>query len=396
MDLEISKKELNRRRERVTEDLARRGIEALCLFIPAQIFYVTGFVFIPAERPIGLILGKDGETCLFVPRVEKEHALMYAYVDHVESYPEYPGRNHPMQYLREIIEGLKLTDKKIGVDSDGYIGRYGYVGPKLSELLPEAEIKLAKDVIEEMMRIKSDEEIALIKESAKWGHLAHTLLQKYTEPGVTETEISFKASFESAITMMHTLGERYRPLSGVFMTAHAGFRGQVGKYSALPHTMAMNATIREGDVTITFAVPSINGYSSELERTMIIGCPTKDQKKYFNLMKNAQNVGLESIRPGIRCSDVDKAVGDFFEKEGLMDYWRHHTGHAIGLRMKEPPFLDIGDDTVIKPGMVFSVEPGIYIPDFAGFRHSDTVLVTENGIETLTYYPREIEDLTIC
>lgn len=85
----------------------------------------------------------------------------------------------------------------------------------------------------------------------------------------------------------------------------------------------------------------------------------------------------------------------YFESHDLMAHWRHHTGHALGMGIHEAPFLDVGDATPIQPGMVFSVEPGIYLPGFAGFRHSDTVLVTDDGIEFLTYYPRALEDLTI-
>ena len=395
MRLEISKKELNERRRRVKERLAERGLEALCLFTPGQIFYLTGFSFIPTERPIAFLLPLEGESYLLLPRLEKEHALLCAHVDHIEAYPEYPGERHPLEYLKEIIEELKLADKRIGVDSDGYPGGYGYEGPKLTELLPQTEIQVVKKIIEEMMRIKSKEEIELIKESVKWGNLAHTLLQKYTRAGLTETEISLKASQEATLMMIHTFGERYRALSWTFTGARAGFRGQIGKYSALPHAMTRNVKIQEGDVVVTGASAEVGGYISELERTMIIGHPSKEQEKYFNLMLNAQEVAFNTLKPGIKCSEVDRKVREFFERNGLMDYWRHHTGHSLGIGIHEAPFLDIGDETIVEPGMVFSIEPGIYIPDFAGFRHSDTVLVTEEGIEILTYYPRDLKSLII-
>jgi Xaa-Pro aminopeptidase len=112
-------------------------------------------------------------------------------------------------------------------------------------------------------------------------------------------------------------------------------------------------------------------------------------------MIGMQDAAFEAIRPGRPCSDVDRAVRAFFEKHGLMPYWRHHVGHALGMGIHEAPFFDIGDDTEMKPGMVFSVEPGIYVNGFAGFRHSDTVAVTETGLEMITYYPRDLESLTI-
>jgi len=159
--------------------------------------------------------------------------------------------------------------------------------------------------------------------------------------------------------------------------------------------MTTNAVLREGDVLVTGAAAEVGGYLSELERTMILGHPTDEQARLFYLMIGAQELAFAEIRPGRRCSDVDRAVRRYYEENGIMDYWRHHTGHSIGYGMHEAPFFDTGDDTVIEQGMVFTVEPGIYIPGLAGFRHSDTVLVTQGGIEILTEYPRGIESLII-
>jgi len=115
----------------------------------------------------------------------------------------------------------------------------------------------------------------------------------------------------------------------------------------------------------------------------------------FDHMVALQDIAFEGIKPGARCSDVDRAVRVYYDEHGLWDYWKHHVGHCIGLRYHEGPFLDIGDDTVIKPGMVFTVEPGLYAAGLGGFRHSDTVAVTETGIEFLTYYPRDLDSLTL-
>jgi Xaa-Pro dipeptidase len=92
---------------------------------------------------------------------------------------------------------------------------------------------------------------------------------------------------------------------------------------------------------------------------------------------------------------VDGAVMSYFERNDLLPYWRQHTGHAIGLRNHEAPFLDVGDHTILEPGMVFTIEPGLYDPEVGGFRHSDTVVVTESGVDVLTSYPSDIESLTL-
>ncbi|HHK67046.1 MAG TPA: aminopeptidase P family protein, partial [Candidatus Acetothermia bacterium] len=187
----------------------------------------------------------------------------------------------------------------------------------------------------------------------------------------------------------------YRPVRGGAFPARAGFRGQIGARSAVPHAMTANAVLKEGDVLVTGAAAEVGGYLSELERTMILGGPTDEQARLFDLMVGAQDLAFSEIRPGRRCSDVDRAVRRYYEENGIVEYWRHHTGHSIGYGMHEAPFLDVGDETVIEPGMVLTVEPGVYVPGFAGFRHSDTILVTDDGIELLTDYPRDLEGLII-
>lgn len=195
------------------------------------------------------------------------------------------------------------------------------------------------------------------------------------------------------MTMIKTLGRSYAARSAGRSGASAGFRGQVGANSALPHAITVNAVLKKGDVLVTGAGASVAGYGSELERTMFVQEAGDEKRRFFDHMMATQEIAFGAIRPGCKCSDVDKAVRDYFDRHGLWEYWRHHTGHALGLLGHEAPFFDSGDDTVIEPGMVFSVEPGFYVPGLGGFRHSDTVVVTPTGIEFLTYYPRHLEDL---
>jgi Xaa-Pro aminopeptidase len=127
----------------------------------------------------------------------------------------------------------------------------------------------------------------------------------------------------------------------------------------------------------------------------VIGPPTDEMRRLFDHTVAAQQVAFDALRPGVTCADVDRAVLRYFEQHDLLPYWRQHTGHAIGLRNHEAPFLDVGDHTPVEPGMVFTIEPGLYDAQIGGFRHSDTVAVTEDGIELLTDYPSDIESLTL-
>ncbi|HET9015258.1 MAG TPA: Xaa-Pro peptidase family protein [Thermomicrobiaceae bacterium] len=392
--LRLSDGEYARRRATILGRLGERGITALVLFGPNNVSYFSRFGFIATERPIAYVL-TDARSALLVPRLEAEHAEEFALVDEVRFYPEYPGERHPLEFLKDLLVDLGLTRAKIGVDADGYGRTYGYRGPRVSELLPDAEVVTVVDDVEYMQMLNSEEELDLIRESARWGNLAHTYLQEYCKVGVSETEISMRASFEAAQAMIRTLGKEYRPLSWGGGIAHAGFRGQVGKDSALPHAMTSNARLQAGDVLVTGAGASVWGYGSELERTMIMGEPTAEQERYFNLMLEVQTLAIEALKPGIPCSAIDELTRRFFTEHGLEENWRHHTGHAKSTLVHEAPFLDVGDHRTIEVGMVFTVEPGIYVPGLGGFRHSDTVAVTPTGYEMLTYYPRDLASLTI-
>jgi Xaa-Pro dipeptidase len=369
------------------------GLTGAVLFDASYVLYYTGFAFIPTERPIALVISADGEAGMFVPRLEREHAEANAIVGRVADYPEYPAEQHPLQALRRLLGELDVAEA-IGADQDGYPWILGYRGPTLTELTGSAPTKIT-GLVEDQMAVKSPAEIALIRESAKWGNLAHTLLQRYTRPGLTETEVTQRASNEATLAMLDAIGPVYRAQNGFFDGAAAGYRGQIGRNAAIPHALANNITFREGDVLVTGAGAPVWGYLSELERTMVIGEPTPEQRRMFDHMIALQDTAFEAMKPGVRCSDVDRAVRAYYDEHDLWGCWKHHVGHAIGLRYHEGPFLDVGDDTVLQPGMVFTVEPGLYAEGLGGFRHSDTVAITDDGLEFLTFYPRDLESLTI-
>ena len=391
--LKISDAEYVGRNERLQEIIAELDLSGLALFDADYIKYYTGFAFIPTERPMTYIMNRSGQRALLVPRLELEHAASMSIIDRVAHYLEYPDLKRPMQVLLDLIKDMGINGA-IGADSDGYPWIFGYRGDTLSQLTG-SEIVNCRAPIEDQMMIKSEAEIALLKESCKWGNLAHKLLQKYTEVGIGEVEVSQRASGEATLMMLDSIGPIWRGASAYYEGAMAGYRGQIGRNAAIPHALTSNITFQEGDVLVTGASAAIWGYVSELERTMILGAPSDEQKRMFDHMVNLQTIAMEALAPGVACSAVDRAVRAYFDKQDLMPYWKHHSGHAIGLRYHEGPFLDIGDDTEIKAGMVFTVEPGLYIPELGGFRHSDTVLVTDSGAEMLTYYPRDLESLVI-
>ncbi|MCG2879961.1 MAG: Xaa-Pro peptidase family protein [Vulcanisaeta sp.] len=393
---EIPTREFERRLNELYRVMERRGLSAVYLVGAVNIAYFTGFYYLQTERPLAIVIRSNGDVFFFGPLLERDHALyqsrliMRTYV-----YRDYPGETHPMKLFAEWLKELHLDSAVIGYDvAPGYVGYWGYKGPSLTELLPNAKFVSIADEIYAMRVIKSDVEIELLRESAKWANLAHSLLQDYTAPGLYDYEVSLRASLDASVIMKKALGPNYRPLRSEY-PAYAGFRGQVGEHGAFPHSISVERPIRVGDVLVTGATADISGYMAELERNLFVGEPPSEVIKYHKIALKLQEAALNALRPGVKASDVDRAVIKAAKELGVYDYLLHHSGHGLGLEAHEAPFLDVGDDTVLRPGMVVTVEPGIYVPKLGGFRHSDTVVIRDDGIEVITYYPRDTESLIV-
>jgi Xaa-Pro dipeptidase len=393
--LRISWKEYGNRLEKLRAHMREEGFDAYLVTSGVSIFYFSHFYHMVTERPAALLVEPDGKPVFLGPLLESDHLrLQTPLIGECYTYLDYPGENHPMECFTEWITELGYGKAKIGTDNPaGAGGTMGYVGPKLNELLKDAELVADGQYLWDIKLLKSSEEIELIKESAKWGNLAHTYLQEYTRPGLYDMEVRLLATLEATSVMKKALGSGYESIKG--RAVGAGFRGQVGWKSALPHSIDLNRPLKDGDVLVTGAGADIGGYGSELERTMIIGEPTAKMERMFNTMCNAQEAAAEALRPGNTCADVDKAANKVFKDAGYWELVKHHTGHGIGLLGHEPPYLDQGNPQQLEAGMVVSLEPGIYELGYAGFRHSDTLVVTEDGCEWITYYPRDIESMTI-
>jgi Xaa-Pro dipeptidase len=392
----ISDVEYKRRIEQVRKVLAKRKLDALYLTNGTSVFYLTGFHFISTERPVALIIPADGRITFMGPQLEKDHVpLETRLIEEVRTYVDYPGEKHPIEHFAEFLKDMGLAKKRIGSDSKtGTAEMWGYRGPPIAGQLREARFIDASDLVPSMRLVKSEEEIALIRESAKWANLATALQQEYAEEGLWDVDIALATAHETSIVMKKTLGPDYVPKQSNFPVS-AGFRGQIGEMSAIPHSTATRQAIKKGDAIIAEAGVDIGGYSCELERTMIVGKPSSKQKRYFDIMVRAQQAAFEVFKAGIRCSEIDKATICVFKNAGLLHLVKHHSGHGLGLEGHEPPWLDIGNKEPLRAGMIVSCEPGIYEVGFAGFRHSDTVLITDDGAELITYYPRSLEELIV-
>jgi len=396
-DLVISQAEHKSRIQKIRDQMKRSRCAALYLTNPTRILYTTGFSHISTERPLALVIPQEGTIFMMGPHLEEDHVKQDSpLIEEFFSYADYPGITHPIRHFVKVLTQKRLETSKIAADSfDGAAGGWGYRGPSLRELLRQSKMVDGRDLVDNLRWVKSEQEIRLLKESARWAEKAHDILMENIAPGRHDALIGMRASYEALIRMMKKLGARYRQLKWGLSPVVVGCRGQVGPGSAVPHAVFSKRKIQRGDVLVTEAGVEVGGYTSELERTVVVGRAGSREKKYFEIMLRAQDAALESFKAGTPCFQVDAAARRAVESAGCGGTLRHHVGHGIGIDGHEPPWLDPGERTIMKTGMVFSCEPGLYVPGFAGFRHSDTIEITKYGMKPLTEYPRSLEDLTV-
>jgi Xaa-Pro aminopeptidase len=387
----ITQGEFAIRRESVTAGMQAAGLDAVCVFYPARVAWLTGFHHIPTERPIALLIGSSGQSALVVPAVEKEHAESATIVDQVRVYFEYPGSEHPMETITAVLTDMNARPKRIGADHDGYVPYWGYRGPRLSDLTGVEPFD-AELIVESLRRVKSKAELECIQLSCDWAARGHRRMQAAIEVGKTEMECYTPPAIQTLFEMVHEM-PGWRPKGSDGTGFGAMFVG--GRSTAMPHGFVKGHGVQPGDVLVSGAHANIDGYRSELERTMIVGEPTPEQERAFAAMLAMQSRAIETMAPGVPAGEVELAVVRLAGELGVADNLRHHVGHSIGLEGHEAPFLDRGDDAVLEPGMVFTVEPGVYVKELGGFRHSDTVVITEDGRRVMTDYPRELKDLIV-
>ncbi|AFZ73901.1 M24 family metallopeptidase [Natronobacterium gregoryi] len=394
MSTQLPAEEFERRLEAVRGRLAETDAGAGVWFGATSIEYLTGFDHIQTERPVVLAV-TDERVAITVPRLEVERVESNPRIDAVYHYRDYPG-GKSIETAVEMLEELGVD--AVAADADGAPGVMGYQGPVLSEFVDlESQGWVAR-----LRWEKSEAELELIRESAKWANLGHRYLAEYTEPGAHPATVSQRASLEASRAMLDTLGDQYVARTRGDGPVHAGYI--TGEQTRLPHGHTANRRLEAGDVLVTGASANVDGYFSELERTMFVGEPDDEQVNYFEIMAEAQDIAIDELGPGVPIAAVDRAVEAYFEEQGVADLAQHHVGHNIGMGGHEPPYIDEGwgdhcesehtnydeDDAVMQPGHVWTIEPGIYT-DTYGYRHSDTIAVTEDGIEWLTYYPRDLE-----
>lgn len=283
------------------------------------------------------------------------------------------GSVSPWKPLMETVNDLAKKDgiKRLGFEKE-YLTFSMY--ENMSKKIENAELVPTSQIVEELRNIKDEEEIRLIDKAAEIADAAYSHILKQIKVGMTEVELALELDYK-----MRRLGAEGVSFDTIFIS---------GKKTSLPHGQPSDKVIRHGDfVTMDFGA-LYKGYRSDMTRTIVVGEASDEQLNIYNLVKKAQQIGLDAIREGITGEEVDKIVRESMGEYNK--YFGHGLGHGVGLELHETPFMGVNCSTALKENFVVTVEPGIYIPGWGGVRIEDTVVVKEDGIDILTHSTKEL------
>ena len=374
--MSISKLEYKQRILSVQKQLKKDTIDALIVSEDEDIYYLTGLTYKSLERLFLLVI-KENEVTFIVPMMELLHLKHIDNVTAIKAYWEYPAQK-PERWADVLYATLSNT-KKIGVGDKSPF--------EIAKFLLSMDFNVqASQIIAQLRWIKSESEIELIKQTARYCDDTIAILNKNVYYGMTELEV-----FSIGRTIQQRL---IKETEFDYLATSVLVAAWPSRISHQPHGVPKVSDVLVEGSHISLSFLRVNGYAAELERTFFTKEPSKEQKEMFGLMMEARKRCYKTLKAGIPAEEVDFAAKLFFEKEGLKTNFVHRTGHGIGLGNHEGPYLAEGDTTILQENMVVSIEPGIYIEGIGGFRHSDTVRVTNDGYEILTNCADDLKSLT--
>ncbi len=274
------------------------------------------------------------------------------------------------------LKGLKGKRIKLGFEKKS-LNYNNY--DRLKSILPEALLVPTEYLVESILILKDQKEREKIKKAVAITDQAFSQILGLIQPGITEIDVAAEIEY-----MMRKAGAD----DVAFGTIVAS-----GKRSALPHGKASKKKIKPNEpVTLDFGA-IVEGYVSDMTRTIMLGKASVKFKKIYKIVLTSQKKAITSAKPKLKCSELDKVARDVIKKAGYGKYFGHGLGHGIGLLVHDYPLVNARSQEVLKPGMVITIEPGIYIPNWGGVRIEDDVLITRSGCEVLTHSPKELIEI---
>lgn len=356
--------------QQVAEIAAGAGVDGVALIPGAHLRYITGIDFHLMERLLVIIFRPGADPVAVVPSLEADRLRATDIPFHIFGWTDTDGYAGA---LTAAAAELALDGKRLGVET---LAMRLLEANALRGAIPGLDLVPADDALAGLRLHKSADEIAHLRAAIAISEAALQAVLDAVRPGMTEQQIA-------GLLVMEQLqrGGGAVPFEPIALT---------GLRAALPHGTPTDRAIRPGEPLLLDFGTTVGGYASDITRTFSFGPPSDRFKDVYAAVQAANAAGRAAARPGLSAQEVDRAARREIEAAGFGDYFTHRTGHGLGLQAHESPNIVEGNTQILEPGMVFTIEPGIYLPGEIGVRIEDDVVITADGCESLTTFTREL------
>ncbi|HET9671313.1 MAG TPA: Xaa-Pro peptidase family protein [Actinomycetota bacterium] len=360
----------HRHRQRIAragDEAARQGLDALVVSPSPDLAYLTGYDPMPLPRPTLLVIRPGAEPAMLVPQLERPLAATSPVAARLELIAWSDGSD-PYEAAARLLGGaqrIAVADRLWAVHLVG-----------LQRSMPGASFSAASAVLGRLRAVKDEDELGALRRAARAADETFRRILGATFQGRREEEI--------ARDLADLLVEHGHARAAFTIVAS-------GPNAASPHHEPGGRTILPHDAIVMDFGGELGGYFSDTTRTVVVGEPPEGFEPAYDVVREAQEAGVDAVRPGTVAQEVDRAARAVVDAAGFGERFIHRTGHGIGLEIHEPPYMVAGDETTLRAGMTFSVEPGVYLDGRFGIRIEDIVEVTTEGVERLNRSTRELQ-----
>ena len=363
---------MNNRIEALAEQLAQRGLDWVALNPGPSLRYLTGLSFHLMERPVVVLVGNSGQMKVILPELEQQKVARLPFEAEI-----IPFGDDPASWQGIYQQGLSaISNQPLRVGVEPTQLRFLEL-ELLRKALPKAEFVDGSAALAGLRMRKSEEELKAMRQAAIIAQNALLNTLETVKPGQSELQISA----ELMVQLFREGSEAELPFSPIVST---------GPNTANPHASPSSRILQEGEMLLIDWGASFEGVFSDITRTFFCGEPNDQMKQIANLVEKANAAARLGGRAGMPAGEVDRLARDIIKEGGFGEYFTHRTGHGLGMEAHEQPYIYQGNPLVLVPGMVFTIEPGIYLPGKYGVRIEDDVVVEAGGLRSLTDLPRKV------
>ncbi|WP_066292370.1 M24 family metallopeptidase [Bacillus sp. FJAT-29937] len=362
---------MNSRLQKLSSWMKENNVQVCFVTSPENVFYFSGFLSDPHERLLGLAVFQEEEPFLVCPALDKTDAKNAGWSNEIISYSDIED---PWEMIHKSIYGRLKTVDRIAIEKEHMnVERFEI----LTEMFNGATFISAEEKLRKLRMVKDEKELSIIREACALADYAVEVGCAEIKEGKSELEIIAAVEFA-----LKKKGVTEMSFSTMVLT---------GINAASPHGTPGLTKIKKGDFVLFDLGVVVDGYCSDITRTVAYGDINEKQREIYDTVLKAQLAAVEGSKPGVSCAEVDLTARKIIADAGYGEYFPHRLGHGLGISVHEYPSLTETNPLLLEEGMVYTIEPGIYVPDVAGVRIEDDIYVTANGVEILTKFPKELQ-----